>query len=464
VNLSSTPTDSEHPAIVADLSGTIHVFWGENYDTSTGAPDAIYYTRGDGASWSPPVDVLVSPGMPQAANRYPAVAAGGDGRLHVVWEGGYDGRIFYSSARAADATRSSAWAPALELNYDVERATHPDIVVGADGDLHAVFAVPEGPQQGMYYAKSAGSGGTWSATRHVSGTALGADKYLTHPRVAVGQDGTVHLVWEWWTVGVLYMGNGVLYTRSADGGTTWDLPLVIADGPFGQPDVAAVGENEVLLIWAGTADQRHRFSQWSTDGGLTWSAPLQDNQLGGFSGYSGMAVDSAGVVHVAFTATDYRQETRPNTLVHLEWVRGVWSRPDVVAVEYAVNADPQGVGVAVSAGNLVTVVSQWPVDVPGRAQNWDFEISYWQRRVGSPVIAPVPSPTAQPGESGRSVAPSPSVTLTPAGPVATAAPPPAGSEPQGGTAPATAVGAGVVSAAIVIAIGAMVRIARRGRR
>ncbi len=77
----SGDADGKHPTIAADGKGTLHVAY-ESTDAGAAAPDVVYASSADGGkTWSKSQNLSASPG----ASLDPAIAAGKDGSVAVVW-------------------------------------------------------------------------------------------------------------------------------------------------------------------------------------------------------------------------------------------------------------------------------------------------------------------------------------------------------------------------------------------
>jgi hypothetical protein len=97
--------------------------------------------------------------------------------------------------------------------------------------------------------------------------------------------------------------SDLLFSRSADDGATWSVPAVLNPDaaeahPSGQMDVV-YGNGVWVASWSGLVASAHRARvSRSTDGGVTWSAPIDLAGSSGF-GYAGisttrLATDGAG--------------------------------------------------------------------------------------------------------------------------------------------------------------------------
>lgn len=119
----------------------------------------------------------------------------------------------------------------------------PDVAVGADR-LHIVF----GRKDNVYYASSTDGGQTFSEPVRVAGgkspATLGHER---GPRIALGKDGTIHVVW---------LGSPttkVFYARSTDGSRHFSEPRNLAADAYGADgaSVAADDTGRVYVVWLG---------------------------------------------------------------------------------------------------------------------------------------------------------------------------------------------------------------------
>jgi hypothetical protein len=107
-------------------------------------------------------------------------------------------------------------------------------------------------------------------------------------------------------------GPKSLYVRTSTDGVSWSAPrLVNALGDSNMPAIAAGGTaGDFRLVWQDNRSGANAWNTWfarSTDGGVTWSAPVRLSNLGSgapyksaagytfpFGDYGGLAVDAAG--------------------------------------------------------------------------------------------------------------------------------------------------------------------------
>lgn len=347
--LSNPDRRSGAPAIVADAAGNVHVMWSEEV-TDLGLPsdgDTLFYVRGDGKSWTKPVDVLALPGE---GAQFPALAVTPDGTLHVVWSTGGQGQIMYSSAPACCADNPHNWSEPTSLGGPALATAA--LAADNQGRLHVAFAPSD--SQMIVYVRSDDGGRSWSQSAEISGGAIRADEYTANPRLAVDGSSRMHLVWivEPWP------GRYAMYAQSSDGGATWLAPLIIdrfdsgaysSDGYGPEYIDVEAREDEIHLIWDGAPTvERHHI--WSSDGGKTWSEPLflfPEIKDVGRAGWNDMVFDSAGTLHAVSLG-------KP---LHASWSGERWSvSDDVSRVDEAVAPGGEWVSAAVRLGNQLHVV------------------------------------------------------------------------------------------------------------
>jgi hypothetical protein len=181
------------------------------------------------------------------------------------------------------------------------------------------------------FSRTTDGGATWSAPRSIAAT--GANLFTIGNQIAVLPDGTLVDVFE------EFRGSGIqpspnqdveAVMRSTDGGLTWSKPIKIAnastlpvvDPDTGQPvrsgadlpDIAVDSSTGTLyVVWAtglfsgGTHDDIALSK--STDGGLTWSAPVRVNQTPNAAAAFTAAVDVSSDGSIGVTYYDFRSNT-----------------------------------------------------------------------------------------------------------------------------------------------------------
>jgi len=144
---------------------------------------------------------------------------------------------------------------------------------------------------------------TWSGDRALTKSGGG---YAYRGGLAVTGRTTVHAVFEQSTSN----GFRAFYRRSGDSGTHWDVPIELSRpdvGDAGVPAIDAAG-SQVDAVWVEGDDIFSGLDsvvsyRRSTDGGLTWQAPIQISSTLGRAGFP--RVLHAGPGRVLVTWTDH---------------------------------------------------------------------------------------------------------------------------------------------------------------
>jgi hypothetical protein len=381
-------------ALVADRAGGLHLFYPHRPDESSSY--GIDYVHWNGSEWSQPVSVLVNPDGSDVGH----VRAAVDTRqvIHLVWGGGVY-RLYYASAPAALAGSVQAWTEPRAVATAITEAA---IVAGPNGTLTVAYA--DDPDLGrVSLIRSEDGGTTWSSPVPVAFTAPGT--VPGEVSLAVDGAGRFHVTWTEHTLPSGSPLTGVFYTRSLDGGLSWESPLQVDGERHGQLGVAAVGDDQIHLMWRSNVGGDGTFHQWSGDGGETWSPPDVHDDRGGMSGLPSFAVDSAGALHYvigpAFVAT-----WQDGTLGPYVDVAGEELRTGLNQGERWTN--PERAVIGITSGNRLHVVFE-----TGAQKLW-----HTTRLVEAPAVpavalpTPAATPTSLPPEPEGTARPAPTPTAT----------------------------------------------------
>ena len=322
------------PFVLADASGAPHAFWTCEAPEDSGYV-GVCYTHETEGSWAEPNDVLDVPGGvpsdPVAVLQGPI--------LHLIGRGGW-----YTSASVGSAATAHGWSPPTSW---VPGTLDGDLAVDSSGALHMVYSVLNGD---VVHLASTDGGESWSLPVRVSVVERG--RATNWPRIAIGDSDAIHVVWTEFAEAKGWVYDGVYYARSADGGRTWTPLLEIARGNYGAISVVA-RESEIHLAWNVGSAGKGRYHQWSLDEGQSWTRPQEvvPGLGGGMSGFPDMAFDSAGTLHMV-TSTSYNGRSG---IFHLAWQGEGWTEPEPVSGDVTGHAieEPR---IAVGGGNRLHVV------------------------------------------------------------------------------------------------------------
>jgi hypothetical protein len=455
VNLSNSPTQSNNPSLAADPAGGVHAVWSEDTGENEGQ---IWYARLEGDTWSKPIDVLLTPGG--SLPTYPALAADAGGLLHVVWQGG--GRIYYSQAFAADVQSAWAWTPAQPLVDSQNFLSAPDLCVGAQGETYVGYAATIGERSGIYVVRSPDGGAHWGQESLVYANPRD-DRLVDKPRVEVGPDGMLHVVWAESAYPDTYPPLGIWYSSSADQGATWREPVLLAEGPYADPEIVTKAEHEVHVVWSGTGTDRFKFHSWSADNGQTWSFPWRNEALGGFQGLPALVSDGSGKLHWIQIGSLFGQIEPGVHLDHLfeqEWLGDRWTEGEVILSNADVGQNMAFVSGAVALGNELHVAIGVPL---ATSDGYQTDILVMHRTLEAESIAARELPTATP-ETGPVESEATTVQqVATATPTRTPLPAASAAQPRAANGGVPPLGVGVAATAVMCGLAAWA-VALRGRR
>ncbi|HEX5424326.1 MAG TPA: PKD domain-containing protein [Candidatus Acidoferrales bacterium] len=135
----------------------------------------------------------------------------------------------------------------------------------------------------------------FSATKNVSNNS----DYSYTPQVAVDSKGTIYLAWEDDTA----TNSNILFSRSTDGGATFSTPINLSnasDYSF-NPRIAISAAGSVDVVWEyETADNTDIMFSHSTDAGLTFTPPINLSNDPADSENEQIATDTAGNIYVVW--------------------------------------------------------------------------------------------------------------------------------------------------------------------
>lgn len=197
----------------------------------------------------------------------------------------------------------------------------------------------------------------------------------------------------------------VVVSHSDDGGLTWSSPLDVLDwdarqlvglGRIDKPSLVADGSGRVFIAYYGEFSQSapvNVVTQWSTDGGASWSPSIRMDSSDALQGTSSqapvMAVAPDGTLYGAWWSRPGGSDNRNGNVVVVSsrdrgatWSSGVRVNP--VAGSLPLRPDPNLCcrlpfpSIVVSPGGRVFLA--WP-DWDG--QDWDVVVSWSDDRGGS---------------------------------------------------------------------------------
>jgi len=175
----------------------------------------------------------------------PVTVGDSAGNIHAVWSAGDAGRRkIYATTMAAQTT---GFGPSVQVTTDSADHCYPDVALGDDGTLYMVWQDDRNGHWDIYASLSI-DGQTWSEPIQVTDS----ESDETHPAIAVGSGESSDLVYVTW---------------QDDRNSHWDIYVATLTGGFGdgtisrvtsdsadqtEPDIAIDGNGAVYLVWTDT--------------------------------------------------------------------------------------------------------------------------------------------------------------------------------------------------------------------
>jgi Neuraminidase (sialidase) len=214
----------------------------------------------------------------------------GVGNIYAVWEDdtATNSNILFSRSTDGGATFS---AP-LNVSGSSASSSNPLISVDRLGAINVVWVSDAPGNNDVFFSRSTDGGATFSAPLNLSNDP--ADSLS--PQLAVDGSGNINVVWE--SDNIKF---GVLFSHSTDGGATFSAPVDLATntgGSFGAQLVLAA-DGSINVVWEDDSNSGSNISySRSSDNGATFSAPKNLSSTLGNSFESQIAVDAAGNIDV----------------------------------------------------------------------------------------------------------------------------------------------------------------------
>ena len=233
----------------------------------------------------------------------------------------------------------------------------PQVAVDSAGHIYVVWEDDTNTNSNILFSLSTDSGANFSTPLKISNTT--GDSF--NPHIMVDSQNHINVVWEDDTPGP----RDVFFSHSTDGGLTFSAPVNLSNdsADSSSAQVAADSTGNVFVVWENdnTSSFGIMFSR-SLDGGATFSAPVFVSTNTGGSMASQIAVDAAGNINVVWedTISSSSQIAFARSQNH----GATFSAPKTLSTSGNSNS-PQ---IALDGGNINVV---WVNDSPG-----NFDVFY----------------------------------------------------------------------------------------
>jgi hypothetical protein len=286
VTLSDSSSNSELPHIVVSGDG-IFAIWSA---THNGKSDVYFAKSTDGgATFSTPVNLSQSV---SSQSLYPQLAEK-DNHVYVIWQSSISGNSTVLMAKSTDA--GTTFGTPVLISDDTKLSAFPQMAIDGNNVYSLWVEKSEDNSTNVVFTKSTDQGNSFVPPVYIT---LGA-RNSGIPKI-FADTGKVYLTWEDNNKGDFE----VFLSKSSNSGDSFDSPVDISTsaGESGSPEVF-VYQNNIYEVWMDNTSGNYdiMFTK-SSDGGNTFSKPLDVSNLKGDSGYPQLAAWKNNV-YVVWTQT-----------------------------------------------------------------------------------------------------------------------------------------------------------------
>ena len=217
-----------------------------------------------GETFLPSAEVYATSGPDQAdpdllrSKNFESMTVSGDGRVYITWlesRGQTDGAWPPSETVITWTDDGTTFAEPQIIKSDVCPCCATSACFGPDGSVHVMFRdIQDNPGgmtiRDMVMATSGDGGSTWEEPLRVGDDRFEIDSCPhSTSTITTDDEGRIHAAW--WTMGG--EGPGTYYSVSADGGSTWEEPLLLDGGewyPATQIKIVVDSDGTPIVAWA----------------------------------------------------------------------------------------------------------------------------------------------------------------------------------------------------------------------
>jgi hypothetical protein len=185
--------------------------------------------------------------------------------------------------------QGQVFSPPKNISNNADYSFTPQVAVDGAGNIYAVWQDDTATNSNILFSHSNDGGATFSAPLNVSKSSGSS----SNPLISVDRLGAINVVW----VSDAPGNNDVFFSRSSDGGGTFSAPLNLSNDPADSlsPQLAVDGSGNINVVWESDNIKLGVLFSHSTDGGATFSAPadLATNTGGSFGAQLAVAADGS---------------------------------------------------------------------------------------------------------------------------------------------------------------------------
>jgi len=401
--------EARPPEMVADSTGTVHVFNYQPVDDFTN--QAIFHrTWRPDTGWSEARDII----LPLRSNqpRLQSVLLDEAGYIHLIFFDGNElgASLYYSRAHASRANLAPAWLPPVLVADNA--GPLPSAAVAGDGQNLYVLYTGRGERAGLYFSHSDDRGETWAASSLLLPTFDDLQPFGT--RFTLDPQGNLHAVWS--IVDSFGLDQELYYARLDTETMDWSWPVMLAQKDEGDyksawPSIIA-WQGQLMVVYMDGPLPPTRFMRQSFDWGRTWTEPVRLFPHVGEYEHAVLLTDGDDNLHIVL---GNRRDNMSHGMWHGVWLGDRWSDLEpLVSGPKTPTFDPSAPRAAIAQGNIL--LAAWWTDTGGGPRNGAW---YSFGRLDASPVSAQPLPTAIPTATPQ---PTPEPTARPVTPTPTPRP------------------------------------------
>jgi len=292
-----TSVDPVHsPVIDVDSTGVIHAAWEE---VVSGGSNIIYAQSTDDGLTFPAGSRINLSASASLISTNPQIKVDSADNIYIVWEEDVlaDGEAEIYGVKSSNG--GTSFSAKKNISNDALISISPYVETSASDKVHVVWANETvGGDQNIqvYYSSSTDGGVNFSAPVNISNTTNNIDKPIIRAKSS-----TIGVVWQ--AEGPAF---GIKQVRSTDNGVNFASAINISPSETIRVRKAAIGidgNNRVHMVAEGfTGSQPEIFYSRSTDGGVSYSAPVNlSNSANNISADPDILAVGAGTIYVMWS-------------------------------------------------------------------------------------------------------------------------------------------------------------------
>lgn len=287
------------PAITVDRKDNLFLTMSvATKDASAGTPGSqTFFTmsRDGGATWNNlPFTRNLSRSRGEAFGPSIAIFKPGKGKAYIVY---HDNSSGTTQAYFIDSKKGAKFKKPRNITPSGGAAFTPRVDVDSTGTVNIVWGDTTGGGKRIMFLRSTDEGVTFSEPRDISRSSSEA----FDPEIAIDSNDAINVAWEDNAPGP----SVIMFSRSTDGGESFSEPLHLSSGASSATEahIAVDSLGRLHVVWVeGDEEDPQAFYSRSTDGGLTFSDPINLSNNHSRNIHKTFVVAAGDMVYVAYNS------------------------------------------------------------------------------------------------------------------------------------------------------------------